>query len=299
MIKNGKKMVGLIIVLVCAMMLPATLFAGSTINSPTLKYIDNAAVTSGDAVALNDIILTESSTSSWQDSAGGRFTIKIPADLALAPSVVANQLGSGPMSIPGVITTDGSGTLSTGVIGTASAPHGIWLEQGTGAGASNNYGVLFIYNSSGGTEGGSHYGLLSVYQSSAGGGGGGPGYQYGTGMSYGTAKARVAGFTSFGTYSSSSLAGGSAKVGQIYYDSTTKEIVLTLAAKGRDTSAFLEKIILTGLKVNARNTTGTGDQSFTLSDGSADAATNLLGITDTTVAVASLTSQFRPRRRPS
>jgi hypothetical protein len=68
MIKNGKKMVGLIIVLICAMMLPATLFAGSSINTPTKKYIDNAAVDTNDAVSINDIILTESSTSSWQDS---------------------------------------------------------------------------------------------------------------------------------------------------------------------------------------------------------------------------------------
>jgi len=287
MIKNGKKMVGLIIVLVCAMMLPATLFAGSTISTPTIKYIDNAAVASGDAISISDITLTESSTSSWQDSSGGRFTIKIPADLALVPSVIADQPGGAPMSI--ATSSQSGGSLSTSVIGTASAPHGIWLEQGTGSVGSRNYGVLFIYNSAGGTEGGSHYGLLSVYQSAAGLGGG-MGYQYGTGQGYGTEKARVAGFTSFGTYTSSSLANGSAKVGQIYYDSTTKEIVLTLAAKGRDTSSFLEKLILTGFKVNARNTTGTGSQSFTFADGSADAATNLLGITSHTAAVASLTT---------
>ena len=291
MIKNGKKVVGLIVVLVCAMMMPAILFAGSTISTPTIKYIDNAAVAAGDAIAISDITLTESSTSSWQNSVGGRFTIKIPADLALVPSVNARQTGG--FSIPAVSSSLSSvGSLSTSVIGTASSPHGIYLEYGSSASGvtSVNHGVLFIYNSAGGTEGGSHYGLLSVYGSASGAGGGEMGYQYGTGMTYGSEKARVAGFNSFGTYSSSSLANGSAKVGQIYYDSTTKEIVLTLAAKGRDTSAFLEKIILKGFKVNARNTTGTGDQSFTFADGSADAATNLLGITSHTVAVASLTT---------
>ena len=291
MIKNGKKVVGLIVVLVCAMMMPAILFAGSTISTPTIKYIDNAAVAAGDAIAISDITLTESSTSSWQNSVGGRFTIKIPADLALVPSVNARQTGG--FSIPAVSSSLSSvGSLSTSVIGTASSPHGIYLEYGSSASGvtSVNHGVLFIYNSAGGTEGGSHYGLLSVYGSASGSGGGEMGYQYGTGMTYGSEKARVAGFNSFGTYSSSSLANGSAKVGQIYYDSTTKEIVLTLAAKGRDTSAFLEKIILKGFKVNARNTTGTGDQSFTFADGSADAATNLLGITSHTAAVASLTT---------
>ena len=292
MIKNGKKMVGLIIVLICAMMLPATLFAGSTISTPTIKYIDNAAVAEGDAIAISDITLTESSTSSWQNSVGGRFTIKIPADLALVPSVNARQTGG--FSIPAVSSSLSSvGSLSTSVIGTASSPHGIYLEYGSSASGvtSVNHGVLFIYNSAGGTEGGSHYGLLSVYGSASGVGGGEMGYQYGTGMTYGSEKARVAGFNSFGTYSSSSLANGSAKVGQIYYDSSTKEIVLTLAARGRDSSAFLEKIILEGFKVNAKDTTGTGDQTITLTNGSADGLTNFLGITDSTAVVASLTDQ--------
>ena len=292
MIKNGKKMVGLIIVLICAMMLPATLFAGSSINTPTKKYIDNAAVDTTDAVSINNIILTESSTSSWQDTYGGRFTLKIPAGLNLVPSIMANQPGAGPYSVPGVITNSTSpGSLSTSVIGTSGAPHGIFIERGTGANAGNNYGVLFIYNSAGGTEGGSHYGLLQVYCSSSGVNDTANAYQYGSSGAYGTQKARVAGFGSFGTYSSSSLANGSAKVGQIYYDSSTKEIVLTLAARGRDSSAFLEKIILEGFKVNAKDTTGTGDQTITLTNGSADGLTNFLGITDSTAVVASLTDQ--------
>jgi hypothetical protein len=48
-------------------------------------------------------------------------------------------------------------------------------------------------------------------------------------------------------------------------------------------------------KVTARDTTGTGDQSFTFADGSADAATNLLGITSHTAAVASLTTSPQPK----
>ena len=291
MMKNGKKMVGLIVVLVWAMMMPATLFAGSAINTPTVKYIDNAAVAAGDAISINDIIITESSTDSWQDSKGGRFTITIPADLALVPSLRANQKGAagaaGKHRMATVIANATSpGSLSTSVMGTSTSPHGIFLEFASAGG--NNNGVLFIYNSAGGTEGGSHYGLLKVYGS---GNSATRSYQYGSAAAYGSQKARVAGFGGFGTYSSSSLANGSAKVGQIYYNSTTKEIVLTLAAKGRDTAAFLEKIVLQGFKFNARNTTGTGSQSLTFADGSADGLTNFLGITGSSAAVVSLTNK--------
>lgn len=281
---NLKKIGSLTVVLFCAMFMASAVFAASTVNTPTVVYMNNKAVSSGDATSINKIQLTEAVTSSFSTS-GGKITIKIPKDLTLYPSkmVPANIARAGGEGNGTTAATDGSLVLSTSVFGSSTYPHGIYVAT-----SGTTTATLFIYETSQGvtalTETGSAIGLMTVYKKGVGGPS--SAFQYGTGQGYGTQYPLVVNFLDLTTtYTKDSASSG--KVGEIYYDTTNKQIVMTLAAKGQ-TSGSLEKLVLEGLKVIPANTSGSGDQKFTFVDGNPDGTTSLLGITGADVTVASL-----------
>ena len=290
MIKNGKKIGSIFIALLFAVIVTSNVFAASSVNTPTKKYMNNTAVGADDAVTMSNITITESVISSFGSTSGGKFTIKIPADLTLYPSL---DVLSASASTSGGTTTSGNGlSKSTSVFGSSSNPHGIYFA------GSGFKGTLWIYETSDGSatldETGSAIGILRVYKRGITAGAGSSSFQYGTGQTYGSAKAGVAKFsdpttviTSAGMHSTINHANN--KVGQIYYNGTTGEIVMTLAAKGQSTS-FLESIVLEGLKLIPANTTGSGDQDFTLADGNAAGSADLLGVSGATLTMANLTT---------
>jgi hypothetical protein len=290
MIKNGKKIGSFIVALFFAIIMTSNVFAASSVNTPTKKYINNYAIAADDAITMSNIIITESVISSFGSTNGGKFTIKIPADLTLYPSLDALNVGGSSSGTTSATTN--ALTKSTGVFGSSSLPHNVYFS------ASGFTGTLWIYETSNSAttlaEAGSAIGLLKVYKKGSSAVSITSAFQYGSGQGYGSARAMVSLFSDPSSVMTSSAYNATSasslnRVGQIYYNTTTQEIVLTLAAKGQSAS-FLEKIVLEGLKLFPANTTGSGDQDFTLADGNAAGTADLLGVSGATLTMANLTT---------
>ena len=248
---NNKMMVTVVTAISMVFFICNFSFAASTINSPTVKYINNKTVDSGDAVAINDIILTETVISSFNSVNGGQFTIKIPADLNIC------NIGSN-------TTQDTSITSSTTILGSSTYPKALYV-LGAGFSASGSPTIYF-------SSGSENYSILNVSILADGS----VGFGIPSGPDY---YASLANFSNPANPAPIISAGevGTVKVGEIYYNATTQETVITLAAKG-NSGSYLEKICISGLKLMPANTTGTGDQDITFSDGNAAGTANLFGI---------------------
>jgi hypothetical protein len=214
-------------------------FADSTLSTQTVKYIDNTTLPS-EGKTVNPIILNEGNKASFANS-GGYFTVTIPADV--------NLYGNSRTSSATV-----SKAITKSVLGSSSSKHNLYMKYHNSASVtapgdlsatSGHAAVIFLYESASGTSG-TEQAILTVY------GFGTPSttdrgaFMYGSAdmASAGTGVVKVAQWGSLTTnYSSSGLAGGNVKVGEIYYDSTLDTIVMTLAGDARtDDNTWLEKI---------------------------------------------------------
>jgi hypothetical protein len=275
--KISKYMSVVFVTLLFAFTMTSNVFASSTVNTPTAKLINAKTVDAGDETVLNDIVLTETSAFGFQATGGGKITIKIPSNLKLS----ANSNGS---NLTNPDSTTGTITRSTAILGTEASPHKLYLKPAAAA-----TGVIFLYHSASGTSG-SENGILTVYQKGVGGAT--SAYIYGTGgVTYGTAKSFVAQYGVYTTYTSAGLTATVPQVGQIYFDDTTNEIVISLSALAQSDASFLESLTLENLNViPAAAVTVEEDSNITIADGDPDGL-DLFGVDNHTVKVATLAIQ--------
>ena len=256
-------------------------FADSTLSTQTVKYIDNTTLPS-EGKTVNPIILNEGNKASFANS-GGYFTVTIPADV--------NLYGNSRTSSATV-----SKAITKSVLGSSSSKHNLYMKYHNSASVtapgdlsatSGHAAVIFLYESASGTSG-TEQAILTVY------GFGTPtttdrgAFMYGSAdmASAGTGVVKVAQWGSLTTnYSSSGLAGGNVKVGEIYYNSTLDTIVMTLAGDARtDDNTWMEKIWLNNLTLIPDTAAVTGNIDVAIADASAQG----LGLTSTSATVAEL-----------
>ena len=269
MTKSFKAVVNLWLLIIAAMLIVTpNVFATTTAATVTKKVINTKTLGTDDVAQLNTVKLTETTGPGFL-TAGKYFTVKIPLDVKLCANAGSAQSPSSPL------------TYTSTMLGSSASPHNLYVGRGNGSSAS-----IFLYQTSSGSGvGGSQLSILTLYNGHIGGGGS----SYKFGAVAGSQHPVVATWGTFGLHSSGSLAGGSAKVGQVYYDATDG-VVLTLAAKGIDTTSYLEQLWLNKLTVYpaAANTTGT--VTLTTSDGDAAGADDL-GVSAHSIDVATLVTQ--------
>ena len=203
----------------------------------TGPVVYNDSITATTAMAIPTIKISEQSNAGLSE---GFFTITIPSEAKLG------QAGSQTNSAGAALTR------STTVLGTSGSPKSLYV---LGSGADTKSGVIFL----GGTAG-SQYGILRVYNSA----GTNNGYVFGTGT---TGSIRVRAWDA--TLGSSQISNvdssasifnsSSTAVGQIYFNDTTNETVISLAiAPQSSTSA--ESMYIEGMYL-APSATGTDRKS--------------------------------------
>jgi hypothetical protein len=235
-------------------------FAASTISlDGSVKYSDTSNLTPTD---IDNIVLTETTAFSFSDG-GGYFTLKIPSDVKIC------NIGSN-------TTQDTSITRSTTILGSVAAPKSLYV-LGAGFSASGSPTIYFSsYDSN-------NYSILEVSILADG--------SVGFGITGGTQYVTLA---DWGTLSTSInvVSGeiGTVKIGEIYFDDTTQETVITFAAKGIDDSSYLEKISINGLKLKPSMAKTTGDVNINISNGNANGV-NALGVSNHSVKVMTLVTQ--------
>ena len=247
------------IVFAAIFMIGGLAFAGSTTTNPTLVLTDSATPV---AKEINNFYIQELGNAGLGD---GYFRLVIPSDVSL------QQCGSSTASAGAAIAR------TTTVLGTSASPKPLYVDD---IAATN--GVIFL----GGTIG-SNYGIMRIYASG------------GSGLAvYGSADAnanggyfvKIAKWSDLAAISALDGAGSSAKVGEIYYDDTTNETVITLA--GIDSSITnSEKIWFNDINLKPATASATGSVNLSTLDKNAD-GTNGIGVTDdTTVKVLTMTDQ--------
>ena len=264
MIKSFKKVVNLWLLIIAAMLIVApNVFATTTASTVTKKIINTKILGTDDVTQLNAVKLTETTAGGFLTS-GRYFTLKIPLNVKLCANADSSASPSSPL------------TYTSTMLGSSTSPHNLYLKVSTG-----NEGTLFLYNDASGISG-PEISILSVYGAS-------PSAPILFGEPTSTQNPAVAAWGFFGTYTISSLSSGPVKVGQIYYDAVDG-VVITLAAKGLDSSSYLETLCLNKLTVYpaAANTTGT--VTITTHDGN-PAGADGVGISSHSIDVATLVTQ--------
>ena len=266
--KNFKGAINLLLIMISAILIFApNVFATSTALSVTKKLINTKTITASDAISLNAVKLQENTAGGFLTS-GKYFTVKVPLEVKLCATGYSSY---------GTPNTGEALTQTTTMLGSKAAPHNLYLKS-TGSNIHN----VFLYHSASGLSG-SSVSIMTVYSHTSS-----SSTSIVWGDSAGSEHPAVAAWGTFGTYKSSSATAG-VKVGQIYYDATDG-VILTLAARGRDSGSYLEEIWLQGLKVIPATANTTGTVSVTTADGDADGADGV-GVSTHTIGVATLVAQ--------
>jgi len=239
-------------------------FATTTAATVTKKMINTKTLGPVDVTQLNTVKLTETTAGGFL-TAGKYFTLKIPSSVNLCANADSSASPSSPL------------TYSTTILGSSAAPHNLYLKV-----LSGNEGTLFLYNDASGLSG-PEMSILSVYGAS-------PTEPILFGEPTSIQNPAVAAWGTFETYTINSLSSGPVKVGQIYYDDTMAEVVITLAAKGLDTYSYLEELCLNKLTVYPATANTTGTVTLSINNGNASGADGV-GVSAHSIDVATLVTQ--------
>ena len=233
--------------------------AGSSTANPTLVLTDSSTPV---AKEINNFAIQELGNAGFGD---GYFRLVIPSDVAL------QQSGSSTAPAGSAITR------STAVLGTSAAPNSLYIDD-----MSLSSGSIFF-----GGSNGSNLGIMRVYNSS----------KLTPVAVYGSANAvnggsfvRIVAWSNLAAIGAMDGVGSSAKIGEIYFNDTTNETVITLAGIDSDTSSS-EKIWFNDINLKPATAGATGAVNLSTLDKTAG-ATNGIGVTDdTTVKVLTMTNE--------
>jgi len=251
----------LVSVLCCFVFMAGSALAATTVTDPTTVYANSA---NPQPEEIGVIKFQEQGVNSIGD---GHFTIKIPENVKIA------KLG-------GALGNAGTLTRNTTVLGSESSPKDLYVwSKGVAAGSSGLIGYRYSATS--------FYTVMKVFCSSANS----KGLVFGSPSSL-TNMVYVADYASASTTAVNQAANDTnTKVGQIYFDNTTNETVITLAAIDSN-PGVAEQMFLTGLQLEPATTNDTGTVNLSVLNGRADGTSLGFGLSnDTGVTVMSLVSQ--------
>jgi hypothetical protein len=269
--KNVKILVALFAGLFSLIFMAGTAIATTQTTDPSAVITDT---TSPGSEEVGSVKLVEVGNNTLTQ---GFFTITLPSNVKLANSM--NESG----------VAGGSVTRNTTVLGTSASPNSLYMKRHNGTygsmalvgfrwTADSFVSVLRVY-ASGDLAEGSDFSALK--------------YTYGSeDPSVNAAGVKVADFASAATAQALPAAGGSSTsvVGQIYFNDTTSETVISLAGIANSATAS-DKLWLNSLFLTPATTNDTGTVNLTVSNGNAAGAGGI-GVTDDAgVTVMTLTDQ--------
>ena len=253
------KLIGAVLILMISIF-AVTSFANaaSSITDSTIVYSDTSTPT---ATAINTITVQEIGNTSFGN---GYFTIKIPSDVKLC-------------NLSSNTTTNTSITRNTTVLGSATTPKALYVLR-SGVYASGAQAAIYF------SSGSNNYSILNVSILD-------DGY---VGFGIPSSSASYVHLVDWTTATSpiTIAAGdvGTLKVGQIYFNDTTNQTVISLAASAMNDGAS-ESLLINGFKLEPDVQNSTGTVSLSILDGDAN-GDNGIGITnDFDVKVMELVNQ--------
>lgn len=243
----------------------ANQFASSNTATPTLVYLSGSATTN--KKTINDVVIQELGTGGIND---GFFTVRVPSNVKVNKVAGAAQY-----------------TRDTTFWGTAASPRSLRVTGAATANATAEALAATIYvDVAADDNSGTGQDLFNIVATDTGANAL-DGFYFGP--TTGTAASAKAAFAGLADWTTLALVTtNNAKVGQVYLDTTTNELVFTFAIA--TSSSVAEKIVLSGLSLSPTAAGTTGTATLKIENSAVTSHTQQTALTTTTVDVLSLSA---------